>query len=213
MTAFLPAVEGVQTFDHRSGGLGRAVQAADQIVDQVVGRGNAAFGEAGAQDGGQDRVVGRGDGAVISGDAWSAEVVFKVADAGRAASTLGTMDEAELCAALARVETAPAAAPGPVSISVSALLDRMGAPHDDEDAESMPGVRPQAPPKGGNALRRGSLVHALFERWDFRGAPPIVDTLEAAGLGLEVLVARPADQLDPAAARQGGVGGQHRDSR
>jgi ATP-dependent exoDNAse (exonuclease V) beta subunit len=88
-------------------------------------------------------------------------------------------------AEFARVEKQPEFAHAPSSITVSELLNRMEAGlGDEEEREPLEEGEQRALP--GFALLRGSVVHKLFELWQFGKAPVPVDAaLAGVGAGPE----------------------------
>lgn len=125
------------------------------------------------------------NGAVVDRGAWRAQVLGETGLS--VASTRARdarPDEAAVRAALARVAAPPTATPAPESISVSALLDRMGTlPDEDEPREELSNEQEAAAntaAHGDFARLRGSLVHRLIELWDFRGAPPVAAAMRGA---------------------------------
>jgi ATP-dependent helicase/nuclease subunit A len=106
----------------------------------------------------------------------------------RADNTCQTQEAVQ--AALDAVVLPLTAASTPQAISVSRLLDRMGLHADEEDERDAPSLHdadaPDATPGAAHndrALLRGSVVHRLFECWDFHaGVPPLGVALEGTML-------------------------------
>lgn len=122
-------------------------------------------------------------GDVLRGKGWAAQIVAQEEIAPNVARTHAVAPKREAVQAV--VDALAARAPlatTPQAISVSALLDRMGAQPDDEDERQTPGLHnadesaptPPAPQNDG-ALLRGSAVHRLFECWDFHSDRVPVD--------------------------------------
>ena len=138
--------------------------------------------------------------ATLCGDGWQARVHTRediaTPPGERARATAPT--RAALQQTLDTLATPRATQATPQAISVSALLDRMGAEIDDEDERqaSRPhdadDPAPSAPPQHNDrALLRGSLVHKLFEHWDFHGVEAPIE----AALGTAALAPRERDEL------------------
>lgn len=124
---------------------------------------------------------------VARGEDWQARVIRETPPA--VAMSRVEHTPVELPEAMLRLEreqaelSARAAAGGVQSISVSALLDRMTKIVDDEDGPELERVGEHLPGASG-ALRRGSVVHRLFELWNFGAPPPIEAALEGAPAGI-----------------------------
>jgi ATP-dependent helicase/nuclease subunit A len=126
------------------------------------------------------------EGATFSG-AWGGLVVRRaLASAARVARADDALTVEALAAALASAGQSVPAAPAPQVLSITALLDLIGgADADAEEPEIADDVPEGAAPGGDEARRRGTLVHALLERWEFAHAEaPIEETLRDAGIGL-----------------------------
>lgn len=144
------------------------------------------------------------DGASFSG-AWGGLAVRRaLASAARPPRAEDSVTAEALGVALASAGRSVPDAPAPQVLSITRILDLIDGVDADADAEEpelADDVSGGAVPRGDDARRRGTLIHALFERWDFTQADaPIEETLRDAAIGLSE-VERLRDGLVAVAAR------------
>lgn len=128
------------------------------------------------------RIIDRRDGALISGDGWSARVV-------RAVQPRRTKSDKKKGIALPPPETVERMTAPLVNIvsarrafSVSALLNAMlGALNPDAVGEESPRGSGAVLSGRLDPLTRGALVHRMFELWDFASLPDVEALLVEAG--------------------------------
>ncbi|MBI5093293.1 MAG: UvrD-helicase domain-containing protein [Candidatus Hydrogenedentes bacterium] len=120
-------------------------------------------------------VSARADGAELSGDGWRL-VVRRTIDA----AMLGAPDQRQLEVPTRetlqrQVAPAPQGPMRRVTFAVSTALDALAGETDPDDESHEDDEQPRG---GGEALLRGTLVHRMFERWDFStGTLPDIDAL------------------------------------
>ena len=154
-------------------------------------------------------VCDRADGELIEGGTWRARVFRGIPEApGAKRSAEG---KTAIAIAAIRKRIAPFALPDrpPASISVSKLLNLL-APDSHGDDGRVEEEQPRIERDPDYAMDRGTLVHRMFELWDFvNGAPPDIEALVRAarmGLGhrakLAADLARIRDGFDSSSLRQ-----------
>ncbi len=127
--------------------------------------------------------------ATLEGEGWQA-VVCREADAPEEGQRAGKPEvDASLEALRRRAAPLVLAPPARPVISVSALLHAMGQHEDHQEAPT--GDEPALElwrPERQRAMLRGTLVHRMFEHWDFTAdtLPPIPALVADAGLGPEL---------------------------
>ena len=114
----------------------------------------------------------RAHGGTIAGDGWSALVWRTADDPGPRRANASAPDAVDWPRHIRRMASIDPQAQAPQIISVTALLARMAG---DEEELSHYGAAARA-----GALRRGQLVHRLFELWNLGGPAPDVETFLAA---------------------------------
>ena len=130
-------------------------------------------------------VLSAKEGAPVQGAGWRG-VVHRPAPMftrGASASAAPELpDHGVLARRIAPLISAPASR---LTFSISSVLDRMAGGFDEEEERGEPETR--KPRKDAAwAMSRGTLVHRLFELWDFQtaAAPPLKDLIAEARLGL-----------------------------
>ena len=140
-------------------------------------------------------VLACADGGHLKGPGWSARVwhapdIFTASPLPTPESALPPLDELRLRAApLAQAPTDRR------TVSISAILDYMANGFDEDEERTGEEDAPRMSGGSTYAMARGSLVHRLFECWDFaRDTLPPLETLVAeAGLGLSLRARLTAD--------------------
>jgi len=122
----------------------------------------------------------------LAGAGWRAEIIRGLPEVRGAAAATGVESESDR--EVLRRRIAPVSPPdvAPATISVSRLLALMEP--GSHDAEERPDEdRPRIERDGAMAMDRGTLVHRMFEVWDFAGeaGPDITRLVRDARLGLE----------------------------
>jgi len=128
------------------------------------------------------QVTARADGESILGEGWQA-VVRRSVGAAAVGGTPVRQEHIDWDAVFERATSQPAFVERVATISVSALLNKMEAGIGDQEEREK---EPEYPATGkGFALLRGTLVHQLFEHWNFGEAPDAVvaEILAEAPLG------------------------------
>ena len=135
----------------------------------------------------QYRLFEKTDGDTIAGDSWRAVVqrsgrVDQKISGGPVAHTVPPPEAFER-----RIRGIEAAAASRKTFPVSALLDHMAGGFDEHEERGLETDRPGASVHSVSALAWGSLVHRVFERWDFRNSvlPDLDQLVRDAGLGLQ----------------------------
>jgi len=130
------------------------------------------------------RVADRDHGEVIDGKGWKAEVLRAIPDVAPSKSAAAAVTEVDVERTRRRV--APVAAPERAAntISVSRLLTLL-VPDSFEGETPQEDGQPRVERDNTYAMDRGTLVHRMFELWDFAGdAPDVGALIRAAQLGL-----------------------------
>jgi len=110
----------------------------------------------------------RADGDTLSGEGWRAKVRREHAPRPMRTRPRTQTGAAAAPEALARRAGPVAlATPSRKSFAVSELLDHMHKPNDQKSNGTSPA------PRGIDPALRGTVVHRMFELWDFTGAPPV----------------------------------------
>jgi len=110
----------------------------------------------------------RADGDTVSGEGWSAKVRRQHAPRPIRTRPRAQIEEPAAPEALARrAEPVAVATPSRKSFAVSELLDLMHEPNDQKSNGTPPA------PSGIDPALRGTVVHRMFELWDFTGKPPV----------------------------------------
>lgn len=121
-------------------------------------------------------VTNRKDGESVSGDGWSAVVRRKAQPTQRSRPGPNGRHDMGRDELQRRIAPAPLSSPRTPAISVTELIDRIypsGSAADDAPAYSGPA----------HAALRGTIVHALFERWNLQSnSPPSLDEILAERL-------------------------------
>ena len=125
------------------------------------------------------------DGGIVAGEGWHGQLRWTLPQGTRPTKVAAAPDEVEIRTAFAALSAPQAPAPALTTISISELLNRMGTTDDGEDADDTQTDESATPSQGSVALRRGSMVHRLFELWNFAAntPPPIEAALDGAPLG------------------------------
>jgi ATP-dependent helicase/nuclease subunit A len=129
-------------------------------------------------------VSGAAHGQLLPGSGWNGEVIRNLPEARGVATVKSVKSDDDIDAMRRRI--APAAVPQRAveSISVSKLLVLM-VPGEADPEEARYERTKEEEDFRQFAMDRGTLVHRMFELWDFAGAAPDLRTLvRAAGLGL-----------------------------
>ena len=145
-------------------------------------------------------VLEREDGAVINGEGWAAHVRKSAGEVKRAAPPEEHGAE-NLAALLPNTEVLAIAPPRDATWSISAVLDYLAGGFDAGEEGEADVRQVSAGRTAETAMARGSLVHRLFEAWDFSEGPPEIEKLIAgSGVAFDGAAAL-AGELEALAAR------------
>ncbi|MBX3180942.1 MAG: UvrD-helicase domain-containing protein [Candidatus Hydrogenedentes bacterium] len=134
-------------------------------------------------------VSDKADGETFGGKTWTARVIRGLEAAPRAKQAASESAEIDIDGILRRA--APVALPGraPSAMSITQLLHRLFGEEGGDDgveAEGLDGAGVGSDHDPAYAMDRGTLVHRMFELWDFAGGQPpdIPELVRSARLGL-----------------------------
>lgn len=129
-------------------------------------------------------VSGATHGQVLAGAGWNAEVLRNLPEARGVAAVKSVKSDGDIEVMGRRIAPVPLSPRVTESISVSKLLTLMMAGAEDPEEARYERSRSEEDFRQ-FAMDRGTLVHRMFEVWDFAGtAPDVRGLVRAAGLGL-----------------------------